>query len=161
MEGCEQKFARGSPLWVEVGGDGSPSLKKDQSVGIVGGNILKGEHFNNLVGALSGDGSSGAKAEGGGLHIAATLFFHEYVICLQSIVMRQGSTKKKRSDKAIPAATNGDDPSRIFPPPDGRRGWLERGYHMLLPHGMIAADGRHARNFLSCLDASEYFSDDL
>ena len=38
--------------------------------------------------------------------------------------MRQEMTKKKRLDKAIPAATNGDNQSRICPPA-GRRGWLE------------------------------------
>ena len=60
---------------------------------------------------MAGDCSSGSKAEGGGLRIAATLFFHKRVICLQRIVMRQGRTKKKRLDKAIPAATNGNYPS--------------------------------------------------
>ena len=62
-----------------------------------------------------GNGSGGGKAKGGGLCIADTLFFHEYFICLQSIVVLQGKTKKKRLDKAIPAATNGDTPSRVCP----------------------------------------------
>ena len=46
-------------------------------MGVVGGNILDGEHLNNLVGAIAGDGSGSGKAEGGGLHIAVMLFFHE------------------------------------------------------------------------------------
>ena len=82
----------------------------------MGGGILNGEHLDNLVGALAGNGSGVVKAEGGGLRIAAALFFHEHVMCLQRIVVCQGSTRKKRSDKAIPAATNGDDPSQISPP---------------------------------------------
>ena len=142
------------------GGDGSPSLRQDQFMGVVGGNILNGEHLDNLVGALAGNGSGGGKAEGGGLRIAATLFFHENVICLQRIVVCQGKTKKKRSDKGIPAATNGDDPSRI-PPHAGRRVWLERGSCMLFPRRTITADGRHAHNALRHSDASDYFSDYL
>ena len=98
------------------GGYGSPSLRQDQFVGVVGGNILDGEHLDNLGGSLAGNGSGDGKAEGGGLRIAARLFIHEHVICLQSIVMCQGRTKKKRSYNAIPAATNVDDPYRIFPP---------------------------------------------
>ena len=129
------------------GGDGTPSLRHDQFVGVVGGGgILNGEHLNNLIGTLAGDGSCGGKAEGRGLRIAATLFFHENVICLQRIVVRQGRTKNKWSDKAIPDATNGNNPSRICPPSDWR-GWLERVSRMLLPRMKIAADGRHARNF--------------
>ena len=71
---------------------------------------------SNLVGALAGDRSSAGKAKGGGLRIAATIFIHKYVIFLQRIVVRQGRTKKKLSDKAIPTATTGDDPSWVFPP---------------------------------------------
>ena len=68
-------------------GDGSPSLRQDQFVGVVGGNILNGEHLDNLVGVLAGDGSGVGKAEGVGLRIAVTLFFHEHVICLQRIAV--------------------------------------------------------------------------
>ena len=93
------------------GGDGSPSLIHNQFVGVVGENILNGEHLDNLVRALAGNISGIGKAEGGGLRIAATLFFHKRVICLQRIVVRQRRTKKKRSDNAIPAATNGNYPS--------------------------------------------------
>ena len=84
----------------------------------MGGGIIDGEHLNNLVGELVGNGGGGGKAEGGGggLRIAATLSFHEHGICLQRIVVCQGRTKKKRSDNEIPTATNGDDPSRICPP---------------------------------------------
>ena len=96
-------------------------LRQDQFVGVVGGNILNGKQLDNLVGALAGDGISGGKYKGGGLRIATTIFFHEHVICLQRIVVRQGRTKKKRSEKAIPAATNGDDPYQICHP-DGWRG---------------------------------------
>ena len=53
-----------------------------------GGNIINGEHLDNLVRALAGNGSGGGKAEGGGLIIAAMLLFHEHVICLQRIVVR-------------------------------------------------------------------------
>ena len=77
------------------GGDGSPLLRQDQFVGVVGGNILGEENLDNLVGALAGDESGGSKSEGGGLIIADTLFFHEHVICLQRIVICQGRTKKK------------------------------------------------------------------
>ena len=142
------------------GGHGSPSLRHDQFVGVVGGNILNGEHLEKIVGALAGNVSGGSKAEGGGLNIAATLFFHEHVICLQRIVVSQGRTKKKKSEKVIPAATNGDNPSRICPPV-GWRGWMERGSHMLLPHGTITADSRHARTVLHKSDASDYFSNYL
>ena len=51
-------------------------LRQDQFVGVVGGNILNGKQLDNLVGALAGDGISGGKYKGGGLRIAATLFFH-------------------------------------------------------------------------------------
>ena len=142
------------------GGDGYPSLRQDQFVGVVRGNILNGEHLNNLVGALAGDSRGGGKAEGGGLRISATLFFHEHFIYLQRIAVHQGRIKKKRSYKAIPAATNCDSPSRICLPA-GRRGWLERGSHILLPCGTITVDGRHVRNVLRCSDASDYISDDL
>ena len=47
-------------------GDGSPSLRQDQFVGVVGGTIINGDHLKNLVGALAGDGSGGDKAEGEG-----------------------------------------------------------------------------------------------
>ena len=105
--------------------DGSPSLRQYKFVGVVRGNILNGEHLDKIVGSLAGYGSVGGKAKGRGLRIAATLFFHEHIICLQRIVVRQGRTKKKRSDKAIPAATNGDDPSRVCPPPrDVEGGWI-------------------------------------
>ena len=106
-------------------GDGSPSLRQDQFMGVVGGGIINGGHLDNLVGALAGNGSGGGKAKEGGLIIAATLFFHEHVICLQRIVVRQGRKKNKRLDKAIPAATNSDNPSRICPPlPGGEGGWI-------------------------------------
>ena len=64
------------------------------------GEILNGEHLDKIVRGLAGNGSGGSKAKGGGLRIAATLFFHEYVICLQRIVVLQGRTKKtvKQSD---------------------------------------------------------------
>ena len=38
------------------GGDGYPTLRQDQFVGVMGGNILDVEHLENLVGALAGDG---------------------------------------------------------------------------------------------------------
>ena len=113
-EGCERIFQGFPPTGRGVGGgDGSPFLRQDQFVGVVGGNILNGEHLENLVGALAGNGSGGGKAEGGGLRIAATFFIHEHIICLQMIVVRQGKNNNKRSDNAIPTTTNGDDPSRI------------------------------------------------
>ena len=154
--------AWGIPLWVGGGGGGhgSPLLSHNPFVGVVGGNILNGEHLNKIVGVLAGDSSGGGKAKGGGLRISATLFFHKHVICLQRIVVCQGRTTKKLLDKAIPAATNGDYPSRICPPV-GRRGWPERGSHMLLQRGTIAADGRHARTVLHLSDAPDYFSDNL
>ena len=152
MEGCEKIVSRGPPLWVGVGGHGSLSLRHDKFVGVVGGNILNGEHLEKIVGALAGDGSGGGKAEGGGLRISAMLLFHEHVICLQRIVVCQGRTKKKRSDKAIPTATNGDDPSRMCPP-TGWRGWLESGSQILFSCGTIAADGRHAWTVLRRSDA--------
>ena len=81
MKGCERHFSRGSP-YGSGGGDGSPLLRQDQFVGVVGGDIINGEHLDNLVGELVGDISGGGKAEGGGLIISATLSFHEHVICL-------------------------------------------------------------------------------
>ena len=104
-------------------------------MGVVGGDILNGENLDNLVGALAGDGSGGGKNKGRGLCIAAMLFFHEHVICLQRIDMCQGMTKKKRPDKAIPAGINGDDPSRISPP---RR--AERVAGEGIPHAVAARD---------------------
>ena len=145
---------------VQGCGYGSPLLSHDQFVGVLGGKILDGEHLNNLVGALASDGSGGVKADWGGLRIAATLFFHKHVICLQRIVVRQGRTKKKRSDSTIPAATNGNNPSRICSPA-GRRGQLDRRSHMLLLRRTIDTDSRHARNVHRHSDASDYFSDDL
>ena len=102
-------------------------LRQDHFVGVVGGNIFDGEHLDNLVRALAGDCSDGGKAKGIGLRIAATIFFYEHFILLQRIVVSQGRTKKKRSDKAIPAATNGDDPSRIWSTA-GRGGRMEWGW---------------------------------
>ena len=118
-------------------------------MGVVGGNIINGDHLKNLVGALAGDGSGGDKAEGGGLIISATLLFHEHVICLQRIVVRQGRTKKKRSDKAIPAATNSDDPSRICPPLP-RQG--ERVAGEWIPHAVAMQDDRRGRQ--TCAECS-------
>ena len=133
-------------------------------MGVVGGNILNGEHLDHLVRALSGSGSGGSKVKGGGLIIAATVFFHEHVICLQRIIMRQVSTKKKRSEKAIPYATNGDDLSRICPPP--RQG--ERVSGEGIPHAVATRDNRRGqqtcapmRNVLRRSDASDYFYDNL
>ena len=62
------------------GGNGSPSLRHDHFVEVVGENILNGEHLEKIVGALVGDVSGGGKAKGGRLRIAATLFFHEHAI---------------------------------------------------------------------------------
>ena len=98
------------------GGHGSMLLRNNQFVGVLGGEILNGEHLNKIVGALAGDGSGDGKAKGGGLRISATLFFHKHVIFLQRIVVSQGRTKKKRPEKAIPAATNSNDLSRICLP---------------------------------------------
>ena len=78
----------------------------------------------------------------------------------QRIVVCQGRTNKKQSDNTIPAATNGNNPSRICPP-NGWRGRLERGSCMLLPRRTIDADGRYERNVLRLSDASDYFYDDL
>ena len=79
-------------------GHGSPLLRHNQFVGVVGGNILNGEHLNKIVWALAGNGSGGGKADGGGLRIVATLLFHEHVVCLQRIVRggqrRNGRTKR-------------------------------------------------------------------
>ena len=86
-----------------------------------GAGILNREHLENLVGALAGNGSGDSKAEGGWLRIAAKLFFHEHVILLRRIVVRQEGTNKKRPDKAITSATNGEDPSRICTPVGWRR----------------------------------------
>ena len=131
-------------------------LMHDQFVGVVGGNILNGEHLDKIVWVLAGDGSGGGgrNTNGGGLRITATLFFHKHVICLQRIVVLQGREKKKRSDKAIPAATNSDDQFRVCTP-SGWRGWLERGSCMMLKRGTIAADGRHARTVICCSDAAD------
>ena len=132
----------------------SPSLRYDKFVGVVGGNILNGENLDNFFGELVGDGRGGSKSKGVGLRIAATLFFHEHVIFLQRIVVLQGRTKKKRSDKAIPAATNSDDPYRVCPPA-GWRGWMYRGSPILLKRRTISEDVRHARTVLRHSDASD------
>ena len=129
------------------GGDGSPSLRQDQFVGVVGGKILNREHLDNLVRALSGNVSGGGKAEGGGLRISVTIFFQEHVICLQRIFVRQGRTNKKRSDKAITAATNGDDPSRICPPLRAERVAGEG-----IPHDVAARDDSRGRQ--TCTECS-------
>ena len=50
---------------VRGGVYGSPSLRQDQFVGVVRGNILDEEHLENLVRALAGDGSGNGKSEGG------------------------------------------------------------------------------------------------
>ena len=118
------------------------------------GTSSMGSTSKKIVGALAGDGSGGKKAKGGGLCIATTLFFHEHVICLQRIVVLQGRTKNKRSDRAIPASANGDDPSQVCPPA-GCRGWLERRSRMLLKCDTISTDGRHERTVLRCSDASD------
>ena len=61
----------------------------------------------------------------------------------------------QRSDKAIPAATNGDDPYRVYPP---------RGVERLAGEGIVHAvemrddrlsDGRHARTVLHRSYASD------
>ena len=106
----------GVPIYGLGVGHGSPLLRQDQFLGVVGRNILNGEHLDNLVGTLAGKSSGDSKVDWGGLRIAATLFFNEHVICLQRIVVRQGRTKKKRLDKYISAATKGDDPYWICPP---------------------------------------------
>ena len=93
------------------GGDCYPSLRHDQFVGVVGGNILNGEHLNKITGVLAGDGSGGGKAKREELRISATLFVHEHIICIQRMIVLQGRTEKKRSDKAIPASNNSNDPS--------------------------------------------------
>ena len=112
-----------------------------------GGTSSIREHLDNLVGELAGYDSGDGKAKGGGLSIAATLFFHEHAICFQRIVMRQGRTKKKRLDIAIPAATNGDDPSRICPP---RR--AERVAGEGIPHAVAARDDHRGRQ--TCAECS-------
>ena len=61
----------------------------------------------------------------------------------------------QRSDKAIPAATNGDDPYRVYPP----RG-VERVAGEGIPHAAEIRDNRlsdvrHARTVLRRLDASD------
>ena len=55
------------------GGDGSLPLRQDQFVGVMGGNILDGEHLDNLVGELAGNGSGGGKAEGVRLRIGCKI----------------------------------------------------------------------------------------
>ena len=47
------------------GGDGSPSLRQDQFVGVVGGGILNGEYLDKIGRALAGDGIGDGKAKGG------------------------------------------------------------------------------------------------
>ena len=85
---------------------------------------------------------------------SATLFVHEHIICIQRMIVLQGRTKKKRSDKAIPAANNSNDPSWVCPF-SGWRGWLERVSCMLLKRGTIAADFIHARTVLCRSYASD------
>ena len=43
------------------GGHGYPSLRHDLFVGVVGGDILYGEHLDKIVGALAGDVSGDGK----------------------------------------------------------------------------------------------------
>ena len=61
--------------------------------------------------------------------------------------MRQDMTKKKRLDKAIPAATNGDNPSRICLP---RR--VERVAGEGIPHAVATQDNRRRRQ--TCVKCS-------
>ena len=147
VEGCSNFFFQGSPPYGSGGEHVYLLLRHDQFVGVVGGNILNGDHLDKIVAALAGDGSGGGKANEGGLRIDATLLFHEHVICLQRIVVRQGRTNKKRSDKAIPAATNGDDPSRVCPPLR-----VERVAGEGIPHAVEMRDDRRGRQ--TCADCS-------
>ena len=125
MEGVRKNLP-GVPPFCSGGGWEFFSVAEERSdCGSHGGNILNGEHHDKIFWALAGDGSGGGKAKGGGLRIAAAQFFHEHVICLQIIIVLQGSKNNKRPDKEIPAANNGDDPSWVCLPV-GWRGWLER-----------------------------------
>ena len=150
---CVNKSFPGIPPYGYLGWSWFSVAEARSVCGSRGGNILNMEHLKKIVRALAGDVSSGGKAKGGGFLIAATLFFHKHTICLQSTVMLKGETKKKRSNEAIPPATNGDNPSRVCPLA-GWRGWLERGSRMLLKSGTITADGRHARTVLRCSNES-------
>ena len=79
--------------------------------------------------------------------VAAGITVSEHFICLQRIVVRQERTKKKRSDTVIPAATNGDDPSQIFPP----RG-VERVAGEGIPHAVETRD--NLCRWQTCTDCS-------
>ena len=98
MEGCEQNFARDSTFKGQGGrggGDSCPLMRQDQFLGVMRGTILNGEHLDNLVGELAGDGISRGKAKGGGLRIAVTLFFYEHVLsCVRGGQRRNGQTKR-------------------------------------------------------------------
>ena len=129
-------------------------------MGVVGGNILNGEHLDKIVGALAGDGSGGGKFEGGGLRIAAMLLFHEHVIFLQgSLRVRGGQRRNGRTNRFPMLLTVTIRPGSA--PPAGWIGWLERGSRMLLPRRTISVDGRHVRTVLQRSDASDYLSDYL
>ena len=116
-------------------------------MGVVGGNILDGEQLDNIVGALIGDVSGGGKVDGRGLRIAATLFIHKHVICLQRIVVCQGRTNKKRSNNAIPDATNGEDSVPDMPPR-----WAERAAGEGIPHDVAVQDD--CRGQQTCAECS-------
>ena len=62
-------------------------------------------------------------------------------------------SEEQRLDKAIPAATNSDDPSRVCPPCGGDRVAGEGIPHAVeMPYNCLS-DGRHARTVLYCSDA--------
>ena len=61
----------------------------------------------------------------------------------------------QRSDKAIPAATNGDDPSRVCPPHGVERVAGEGILHAVEIRDNRLSDGRHVRTVLCRSDASD------
>lgn len=61
----------------------SALLTQDQFVGVSGGNIFDEVHLKSFISALLAEDASDCR-------IAATLFFHEHVVCLHRLVLRQG-----------------------------------------------------------------------
>ena len=128
---------------------------------IVERNILDGEHLDNLAGALAGNISGSSKAKGGGCCASLPRYSFTSMSYASKVLscVRRGKRRKGRTMRLpkLTMATIRPGPD----PPAGRRGWLERGAHMLLLRRKITEDCRYAQTVLCRSYASEYFSDNL
>ena len=142
------------------GGHGSPSLRHDQFVGVVGENIFNREHLKIKLGRQWARAAAAARPRGEGCEslphysFTSVSYASKVLLCVRGGQRRNGQTKRFPLLPTVMIRQRSD-------PFVGQRGWMERGSHMLLQRGTIAADGRHARTVLHLSDASDYFSDNL